>query len=55
MNTDVQIKNDKIVFQCNHCESILKAPKEISGKQGICPYCDKKVVIPVITEDTDNN
>lgn len=51
---DVQVKNNKILFKCSHCQSILKAPKEISGKQGICPYCDKKVLIPVVNENAYN-
>lgn len=50
---DIQIKNNKIFFKCNHCKSILKAQKEISGKQGICPHCNEKVMIPEISENAE--
>lgn len=50
---DIQMKNNKIFFKCKHCESILKAPKELAGKQGICPHCNNKVQIPNIPVEAE--
>ena len=48
-NVDLPKQEERqICFKCPHCNSLLKAPLSMKGKEAICPDkdCCQKIVIP---------
>jgi len=35
-----------IKFKCPHCQVLLEAGIELAGKNGACPNCGKRIVVP---------
>lgn len=35
-----------IVFVCPHCQTELKAENNLAGKNGACPKCGRRIVVP---------
>jgi DNA-directed RNA polymerase subunit M/transcription elongation factor TFIIS len=44
-----------IRFQCTHCGSTIKAPKNTAGKKSGCPKCGNRVRIPVPEDQGDSD
>jgi hypothetical protein len=42
-------------FTCPHCQKVLKAPLEWSGKRGVCPGCQKPVTFPKFTAPSNRS
>jgi len=42
----METKVKEIIFICENCKSTLKAPGDGAGKQGRCPSCNHKVIVP---------
>jgi len=42
-----------IEINCPNCEHQIRAPDDAGGKQGLCPYCQTKVYIPMPVKDED--
>ena len=41
-----------ISFNCEHCGKKIKAPDNVGGKRGKCPYCKQECYIPApVSED----
>ena len=43
-----------ITFSCEHCSKSVKAPEQLAGKKGRCPYCRRKMVIPSSPEPSQD-
>lgn len=37
-----------IKFNCPHCQVLLEAGINLAGKNGACPKCGKRIVVPKI-------
>lgn len=42
----------QILFSCGECGSMLAATPKEAGKQGECPFCSAKMVVPSRSQDT---
>ena len=49
----METKVKEIIFKCSHCKATLKAPGTSVGKEGMCPTCNHKVVVPEKSENTN--
>lgn len=42
-----------IELHCPQCSKLIKAPDNAGGRYGKCPYCERRVYIPVPPEERD--
>ena len=45
--------SDRIRITCNHCNHVIKAPRQAAGKRGKCPHCHNSVYVPTPQEDLE--
>ena len=45
--------SDRIRITCQHCNHVIKAPRQAAGKRGKCPYCQNSVYVPTPEEDLE--
>jgi hypothetical protein len=45
--------SDHIRVTCEHCNHVIKAPREAAGRRGKCPHCHNSVYIPTPESELD--
>ncbi len=45
--------SDRIRVTCEHCNSVIKAPRESAGRTGKCPHCQNPVYVPIPQEELE--
>lgn len=45
--------SDRIRITCEHCNRVIKAPRNSAGKTGKCPHCQNPVYVPIPREELE--
>ncbi len=45
--------SDRIRVTCEHCNRVIKAPRQSAGRTGKCPHCQNPVYVPIPQEELE--
>lgn len=49
-NKNAEVQPGDIIFTCSNCNTGLKAPQDMAGKEAKWPNCDNAIAVPEKSE-----